>query len=209
MDRVVLAGCFLLVAFGVFLGVCIGASATTVSGIRAAMELLSFAGTAVTGVVAVLALTSWRNQFHHAKRFESLNDLKNSAIRLNSFIEYIDAVVKKMHAIHFNNDSSPSFRDEEDRAKRKWLDAIDDYGRAWGTASIFLTDTELAGLSAPVNVFVERSMEYPIKVMLAFPNAPTDDRFIVFLETAEEVMASACELCERARTDVEAILKRI
>lgn len=135
--------------------------------------------------------------------------MKNSAIKLNAFIEYLDSVIKRMHAIHFNNDSNQSFRDGEDQAKRKWLAALDDYGRAWGTSEVFLTDAEVASLSAPVKLFVEKSMVYPIKVMLAFPNAPADDGLKVFLETAEEVMESASELCGRARTDVESLLRRI
>lgn len=208
MDRVVLGGCFLLVVFGALLGICIGAGESIVSGIRAAMELLSFAATVVTGAVAVIALKSWRNQFHHTKRFESLNDLKNSAIKLNCFIEYIGAVAHRMRVAHFDGESPQELKDAEDSARWKWLEALDNYGRAWGTAVVFLDDAEISSLTAPVSVLVNRTLEDPMKVMLAFPNAQFEDRFKVFLETVQEVMGAATELCERARTDVEVLLKQ-
>lgn len=208
MDRVVLAGCALLVAFGVLLGFCMGAAEGTVKGVRDAMELLGFGATTVTGVVAVIALTSWRNQFQHTKRFESLNDLKNSAIKLSSFIEYLLAVAERMRAAHFDCEAPPELREAEESARRKWLEALDNYGRAWGTAAVFLNEAEISSLSAPVSVFMNRTLEDPMKIMLAFPNAPYDERFKVFLETAQELVEAASELCERARNEVEVLLKR-
>lgn len=208
MDRVIVAGCILLVAFGSLLGFCMGAAESTIKGVRDAMELLGFAATTVTGVVAVVALTSWRNQFQHTKRFESLNDLKNSAIKLNCFIEYIGAVAHRMRVAHFDGESPQELKDAEDSARWKWLEALDNYGRAWGTAVVFLDDAEISSLTAPVSVLVNRTLEDPMKVMLAFPNAQFEDRFKVFLETVQEVMGAATELCERARTDVEVLLKQ-
>ncbi|MEN8639560.1 hypothetical protein [Pseudomonas sichuanensis] len=208
MDRVVLAGCILMVAFGALLGFCVGASENTVKGVREAMELLAFAATTVTGVVAVIALTSWRNQFQHTKRFETVNDLKNSAIKLNSYIEYVGAVVHKMQVFNFDFESPQELRDAEDSARQRWLEALDDYGRAWGAAAVFLSDAELASLSVPVSVLVNRTLEDPAKIMVAFQNAPKEKRHEVFIETVEEVMGTASEMCERARIEIEALLKK-
>ena len=72
MDRVVFYGCILLVAFGILLGFGMGATEVAANKIRGVFEILSFAGTTVTAVVAVVALTSWQSQFRHAERFKSL-----------------------------------------------------------------------------------------------------------------------------------------
>ena len=47
------------------------------------IELISAGLTAITLIIAVLGLSTWKNQLHGSKRFESLNKLQSEILLLN------------------------------------------------------------------------------------------------------------------------------
>lgn len=208
MDRVVLGGCFLLVALGVLVGLGISAEQSIGKSIRDAMELLSFAGTAITGVVAVLAFNNWQTQFRHTERFKALKELKDSSLDLYSFLNYLNSMVARdMESITHGSQVDERAL-EESVARQQWLASLDVYRKAWGVAVVFLTPEEVNGFCGPVKIFSDRTFEYLLKIRTSYTNCHTDERLNRLLSTAAEVTESARALCDQTIKDVEQMLAR-
>jgi hypothetical protein len=208
MDRVVLGGCFLLVALGVLLGLGISAEQSTWQSIRAAMELLSFAGTAVTGVVAVVALTSWQSQFRHTERFKSLKELKDASLDLHKFIFFLHAIASR-HIESLGGGSQVSdHAGAEEVARQQWFAALDVYRRAWGVAVVFLTPEEVNGFCGPVKVFNDRTFEYSWEIITSYSKSPPDEKLKDLLAAAERVTSATRELYDKTVLEVEQMLAR-
>lgn len=209
MDRIVLGGCLLLVALGALLGLGINTEQSTGSSIRLAMELLSFAGTAITGVVAIIALTSWHSQFRHAEKFKALKDLKDSAYNLHAFRGYLFAVQRRcLHLMASSGMPNESFDEDERLAHQQWLVALKAYNVAWGTAVIFLSEKEEATLTAPAYLFTNRSVEDPLRIVTIYANSPGPDNINSFNVAVREITDYARHLSATAVKDSELLLRK-
>jgi hypothetical protein len=208
MDRVVLGGCFLLVALGVLLGLGVSAEESLGKSIRNAMELLSFAGTAVTGVVAIIALTSWQSQFRFTEKFNSLKELKNTSIDLFYFVAYLETVVSNNWSTIENGLPDDQSKAKEEEARQKWHKALDSYIRAWGSVAVFLTQEEKENFLGSPTVFINRSLEDAMKINLSRVNSTSGEKLKNLLSVAHEVTTSARELYESTVAEVEAMLSR-
>lgn len=181
MDRVVFAGCIMLVCFGVLLGVGMGSTEVAANKVRGVFELLSFAGTAVTAVVAVVALTSWQAQFRHSERFKSIKELKDAATGLFTLRGYLLALIDSGKQFRANGGIANAQLEAIQRSARaKWLESLQLYVKAWSTAVVFFTEEEERNFSGQPRVFIDLSTKLPKEIINAdelFPSPETDHEF--------------------------------
>lgn len=208
MDRVVLGGCFLLVALGVLLGLGVSAEQSTWKGIRNAMEFLSFAGTAVTAVVAIAALTSWQSQFRHTEKFKAMKELREASMELYLFLDYLRAVADKHLELLSSGATAQDYAVAEAEARERWYVALDVYSRAWGLAAVFLTNEEANNFCGPAKLFYERTVEGVLKIATSYTKSLPDNKYIDLLTAADEVTSSAKDLCKKTIVEVEKTLAR-
>jgi hypothetical protein len=172
------------------------------------MELLSFAGTAVTGVVAVVAFSSWRTQFRHMEKFKALKELNDASRDLHRFLDYLNAIAyREMVAL----DGGPNVEDlarAEDVARQQWYAALDVYGKAWGGAVVFLAAEEADSFCGPVKIFYERTNEYLLKIRMSYADSHPDDRMRDLLIAAAEASNSAGELYRKTLIGIDKMLAR-
>ncbi|SIR97607.1 hypothetical protein [Pseudomonas putida] len=88
MDKVVTAGCVLLLAVGYLLGAASGLDAKGVSNLKSGLELVSFVATVSACCVAIYSLNIWRKQFRHAKEFEVLSTAHRAVNDLKGYKRY-------------------------------------------------------------------------------------------------------------------------
>lgn len=181
MDRIVLGGCILLVVFGMLLGLGMGSTEVLANKVRGVFELLSFAGTAVTAVVAVVALSSWQVQFRHAERFKSIKELKDAATGLYTFRGYLLALVASGKQYRANG-GVPNAKLEEIQlsAAERWRGSLEVYVKAWSTAVVFFTEEEEKNFSGQPRVFIDLTNERPTEIVNAdelFPSPEADHEF--------------------------------
>lgn len=181
MDRIVLGGCILLVVFGMLLGLGMGSTEVLANKVRGVFELLSFAGTAVTAVVAVVALSSWQVQFRHAERFKSIKELKDAATGLYTFRGYLLALVESGKQYRANG-GVPNAKLEEIQlsAAERWRGSLEVYVKAWSTAVVFFTEEEEKNFSGQPRVFIDLANERPTEIVNAdelFPSPEADHEF--------------------------------
>lgn len=202
-DRVVLGGCLLLVVFGVFVGISIQAEQLIANGVKTAFEILSYFATAVAAVVAVVALSDWRTQFKHAERFNSIKDLRRVADDLRLFTKYVKALERKyLFAMTNAGASDAALNEQEEAARVVWVGALQNYGLAWATASVFFSvENESLKKCHPTSV---ASLFYNETMRLTFQyaNNPTkDDR--------GELILVAREISEKCKFEVASIHQEI
>jgi hypothetical protein len=209
MDRIVFSGCLLLVSFGILLGFGMSTTEVAANKIRGVFEILSYAGTVVTAMVAVVALTSWQSQFRHTERFKSLKDLKDAAIGLHAFKDFLLTVQKKCHHL-ICNDGYPIdvLEQDETLAREKWLIALEAYNRAWGTAVVFFTHAEEASFSGSAKVFTSRSINDPLRIVMAYANQPNKDQLVEFTKTSRQITDEAKYLCKSTVSELEWMLRQ-
>lgn len=208
MDRVVLGGCFLLVALGVLLGLGFSADQPFGKSVRDALELLSFAGTAVTGVVAVVALTSWRSQFRHTERFKALKDLKDASQNLYFFLAYLNSLANRHIEWVSGGARAQELAVAEAEARARWHEALDIYRRAWGVAAVFLTSAEVESFCGSIKVFNVRSLEDSLKIITSYSNSPPETKLKDLLDAAAETTESVRALYEQTIIEIDQMLAR-
>ncbi|WP_155499934.1 hypothetical protein [Pseudomonas protegens] len=208
MDRVVLGGCFLLVVLGVLLGLGVSAGESSGKSIRDAMELLSFAGTAVTGVVAIIALTSWQSQFRHAEKFKSLKELQVASVDLFYLVNYLDSVFQNNWSQVESGVPDEQSKTNEAEARLKWLEALSGYSRAWGSAVVFLSQEERTNFVGSPDVFTTKAREYAMTIVLARIDSPPDGKLVGVLSATGEVTSYAKELYKSTTEEIERMLVR-
>lgn len=208
MDRVVLGGCFLLVALGVLLGLNFSAEQSIGKSVRDALELLSFVGTAVTGVVAVVALTSWRSQFRHTERFKALKDLKDASLDLYFFLAYLNSLANRHIELVGGGERAQELAVAEAEARERWHEALDIYRRAWGVAVVFLTPEEVKAFCGSIKVFNVRNLEDSLKIITSYSNSPPDTKLRDLLDAAAETTESVRALYEQTIIEIDQLLAR-
>ncbi|SEI19103.1 hypothetical protein SAMN05216581_3870 [Pseudomonas asplenii] len=133
MDRVILLGCILLLLTGLSVGLGINTSEGGVKSVRDALELLSFAGTVVTAIVAAIALTSWHAQFRHSERWKAVKKFQESLDGGRAASHYVNLVFRmvannQMAAWH---EKKINFSDDFESGQRAWFDQCLKVERAW------------------------------------------------------------------------------
>ncbi len=206
MDRVVIGGCFLLVALGILLGLGFSPNGSTGKNIRDSLEILSFIGTAITAVVAIAALTSWRGQFHYTERYRALKNLKDASVDLLFFVTYLDSVFLHQFETLSIGASPDEQRRAEAEARQNWIAVFDTYNRAWNSAVVFLTAQEAKEFVGTPTVYSKRSSEDAMKIRLAGRTINADDRFISLMEEAEKLTDSARSLYDATRADIDRLI---
>jgi hypothetical protein len=146
MDRVVLGGCFLLLVLGVLIGFGISAESSTGKSIRDAFELLSFAGTAITGVVAVVALTSWRAQFRHSEKWKAIKKLQDAldgGRAANAYLNALFSMVARAHRVGWEL-RTIDFPETFQEPQKAWFDQCSRVDKAWQELLLVFDADELA-----------------------------------------------------------------
>jgi hypothetical protein len=209
MDRVVFAGCLMLVLFGLLLGIGMGSTEVVANKVRGVFELLSFAGTAVTAVVAVVALTSWQSQFRHSERFKSIKELKDAATGLFTFRGYLLALVESGKQFRANGGiANAQLEATQLSAHTKWLESLQLYVKAWSTAVVFFTDEEEKQFSGPPRVFIDLSNRRPSEIINAdarFPSPSGDDEFNNYIK---EITDHAQRVYAQTVAELEAMIRK-
>lgn len=149
MDRVVLGGCVLLVALGVLMGLGISAEQSIGGRIRDALELLSFVGTAVTGVVAIVALTSWHMQFKHAEKWKSIKKLQESLDGGKAATDYLNSMFRMLSTRHRNGWSvrKVDFMSDVKDEQEQWFSQCFKVDRAWQELCLVMDEKDFTIVS--------------------------------------------------------------
>ncbi|KAB0489671.1 hypothetical protein [Pseudomonas vancouverensis] len=134
MDRVIVSGCVLLVIFGVTLGVSINFQSGASETVKSILDTTAAIATIIAAGVAVYALTLWKSEFRHGKKFEALARLKAAVDSLGvapRFMRY-----SMMHGVHsarrrapeslFLNEALKGAREAWNLAESECLAAIDE-----------------------------------------------------------------------------------
>lgn len=147
MDRVIFFGCVLLVLFGGFLGVSIDLSTDAYMAIKSALDVMAAVSTIAAAGVAVYALTAWRSEFTHSKKFDALARLKKAVDDLRVAPKYMRYAM--LHAFARNNsnqENAAAFADALKDASSKWLSADKDFSSASDDCELFIVDARLRDL---------------------------------------------------------------
>jgi uncharacterized membrane protein YidH (DUF202 family) len=146
MDRVVLVGCVLLVAFGVLIGVGLNSTEELSKQVRNAFELLNFTGGIVTAGVAVVALTSWRRQFRHSGKYESLRNFKISLDGGWAAEKLMDKLLGQIKMIHMSDQVYDTMKIHENLAddQKDWDAQCRKVEMAWREMNLYFDQSELS-----------------------------------------------------------------
>ena len=148
MDRVIFLGCFLLLAVGVLTGLGMGSSAGLPQSIRSALELLSFAGTAVTAVVALIALTSWQTQFRHSEKWKALKAFQDSldaGMSAHTFLMYLFTLIAQNQSANWMNkqiDIPAEFMQKQ----KDWMEYCTRVDKAWSQIELLYGEGDLRAI---------------------------------------------------------------
>lgn len=203
-------GCVLLFAAGVVWGMIPDKKGFfVVSNIHDLFDIVGAVATMIAAAVAVAALSNWQSQFRHAARFESLKALKDAATELHSFRKYLITVQARcMHLMQADGVDDKMVKEMEEAAKQTWLSALQTYNQAWGTAVVFFTPEEEARFSGPAPVFTKRSLDDPMRILMAYANAPEADNFHDFIEACRAVTEEVRHLYASTVSELEWMLRQ-
>ena len=102
----------------------------------------------------------------------------------------------------------PELRKTEEEAKRNWTSDLEEYNQAWGTAAVFFTPEEEAQFSGPAPVFVRRSLDDPMRIVMAYANSPTLENRIEFMEGCRLITEEVRDLYARTVSELELMLRQ-
>lgn len=209
-DWVIWGGCVLLFAAGVVWGMIPDKKGFfVVTSIHDLFDIVGAIATTIAAAVAVAALSNWQSQFRHAARFESLKALKDAATELHSFRKYLVTVQARcMQLMQGNQAGDKVLKEMEDAAKQTWLNALQTYNQAWGTAVVFFTPEEEARFSGAAPVFTKRSLDDPMRILMAYANAPEPENFHGFIETCRGITEEVRDLYARTVSELELMLRQ-
>lgn len=209
-DSVVWLGCVLLFAAGVLWGMIPDKTGFfVVANIHDLFDILGAMATVIAAVVAVVALTNWRSQFRHEARFQSLKELKDAALELHTFRAYLMVVEARcMGLMHNGGVGNKEIYQLEEAAKQTWLSALQRYNKAWGTAVAFFTAEEEAAFTGSAPVYVKRSLDDPMKIVMAYANAPGAENDLQFAATCREITEQARHLYASTVSELELMLRQ-
>lgn len=209
-DLVVWPGCILLFAAGVIWGMIPDkAGFFVVPNIHDLFDILGALATMIAAAVAVVALTNWRSQFRHEARFQSLKDLKDAATELHTFRGYLIAIQARcMHLMHSGGVRDESINQHEEASKQSWTNALQRYNKAWGTAVVFFTAEEEASFSGPAPIYVKRSLDDPMRIVMAYANASDVENIMQFAETCRGITDEVRDLYASTVSELEMMLRQ-
>ena len=209
-DWVIWLGCILLFCSGVVWGMIPDKkSFMTVASVHDLFDIFGAIATMVAAAVAVIALSNWRSQFRHAARFECLKSLKDAATRLHTFRKYLIAVQARcMHLMQTGGVEDKDLRALEDEAKQNWTRDLEAYNQAWGTAAVFFTPEEEAKFSGPAPVFVKRSLDDPMRIVMAYANSPNIESRLEFIDACRVITEEVRHLYASTVSELEWMLRQ-
>lgn len=179
------------------------------SQFKDALECTSFIATALAAMVAIYTLNVWKAQFRHAESFKALKDLKDAATSLISFRKYLLAVQKRcMFLMQYGRAESEAVHEDEEAARQKWLIDLQAYNRAWSTAVVFLTPEEEAAFRGGGPVFTRRSIDDPLRIVMAYGNDPGVENVHQFAATCRTVTEEARDLYADTVSQLEWMLRQ-
>lgn len=208
-DWVIWIGCVLLFCSGVVWGMIPDKKGFfTVTNIHDLFDIFGAIATMVAAAVAVTALTNWRSQFRHAARFESLKALKDAATRLHTFRKYLITVQSRcLHLMQSGGVEDLGLRETEEEARQNWTRDLEAYNQAWGTAAVFFTPDEEAVFSGPAPVFVKRSLDDPLRIVMAYANSPEIESRHAFIEKCRAITDEVRHLYAATVSELEWMLR--
>lgn len=181
----------------------------TIANIHDLFDILGALATLVAAGVAVIALTNWRSQFRHETRFQSLKELKDAATELHTFRRYLIVVEARcVHLMHSGGISDESLHLREEEAKQAWMNSLHRYNKAWGTAVPFFTEAEESVFTGPAPVYVKRSLDDPMRIVMAFANAPDLQNLGHFRETCHVITEEVRDLYASTVSQLEWMLRQ-
>lgn len=148
MDRVIFLGCLLLVGLGVVTGLGIDTSVGISQSVRSALELMSFAGTAVTAVVALVALTSWQTQFRHSEKWKAIKDFQDALDGGEAAHSYLFSAF----SMKAQNQTAPwherkiNFTQEFQEKQKTWFAQCSAANKAWSQIVLLFDEKDLTEL---------------------------------------------------------------
>lgn len=177
--------------------------------IKGALECSSFIATCLASLVAIQALTAWKKQFQHTERFNSLKVLKDAATDLRDFRAYLLAVERRcIHLLASGGEPNVALETAEEEARRNWVKSVQAYNRAWTTAVVFLSPDEERNFQGKGQVFTDRAMQDPLRIIVLYANAPSAENISTFSASARVITDSARKLCADTLSEVEALLRK-
>ncbi|WP_085708323.1 MULTISPECIES: hypothetical protein [unclassified Pseudomonas] len=199
MDRVIVLGCVLLVAFGAIFGIAINLQSGSGTAVKSALEVAAAISTIFAAAVAVHALTVWKSEFRHGKKFDSLARLKAAVDGLGiapKFMRY-----SMMHGLHrtrrnatesdFLNDTLKASREEWSAADRECSAAIDE-------CELFVDEAKFRELTLLTTELFGLVMNYKDEMLdLAFQDEKVDEPLI--RENFTKVERECISLLEKLR----------
>lgn len=145
MDRVIFLGCFLLLAVGVLTGLGIQSTSGVAKSIRDGFEILSFIGTAVTAVVALIALTSWQIQFRHSEKWKAVKAFQESldgGMSAHSHLMYLFTMVARNQAANWT-DKQTELTEEFMQKQKAWMEYCFRVDTAWNQIELLYEEGRL------------------------------------------------------------------
>lgn len=207
-DLVIWLGCILLFVAGVIWGMIPDKKGFfVVPNIHDLFDILGALATMIAAAVAVVALTNWRSQFRHEARFQSLKELKDAAIELHTFRGYLITVQERcMHLMQSGGVRDESNNVLEEAARLAWMNALTKYNKAWGTAVVFFTAEEEASFTGPAPIYVKRSLDDPMRIVMAYANAPSVENSMRFTEICRGITDEVRHLYASTVSELETML---
>ena len=209
-DFVIWSGCILLFSAGIVWGMIPDKTGFfIVANVHDLFDIFGALATVIAAAVAVVALSNWRSQFRHSARFESLKGLKNAATELHTFRKYLITVQSRcMHLMHSQGVEDKVLKELEETARQTWISALQTYNQAWGTAVVFFTAEEEANFSGPAPVFTQRSLDDPMRIVMAYANAPEFENRHEFIEACRGITEEVRHLYASTVSELEWMLRQ-
>lgn len=172
-------------------------------------DIIGAIATVIAAGVAVIALTNWQSQFRHAEKFKAFKELKDASTNLYLFRAYLFTIQRCcVHLMNTGGVPDETLEQEKDLALEQWKIALMEYTRAWGTAVVFLTAEEEALCTAPANVFTDRTLSDPMRIVALYANAPDKSQIHNFNEAVRAITDFAKHLSVSATVDIEIMLRQ-
>ncbi|MCP9337607.1 hypothetical protein [Stutzerimonas xanthomarina] len=143
MDKVVTAGCGLLLAQGILIGLGLGVDEGVARAVKSGLEMTGYLGGAVTAVIAWRALTGWREQVRHTARYQAMVQLRGALEGLRVFPEHLSIARRCLLAkLRSGGDKNQILEDMKVESDATWRRAMERYSVAWHGSKHFIAKAE-------------------------------------------------------------------
>lgn len=203
MDRVIIIGCVLLVAFGATFGIAINLQSGTGTAVKSVLEVAAALSTIIAAGVAVHALTIWKYEFRHGKKFDSLARLKSAVDALGvapKFLRYV--MLLGLHRAKRSGQSSQFLTERFKASREAWSSADRECSAAIDECELFVDEAkfrELTLLTIELSAIV---MDFKDEIFdLQFQKKRIDESSV--RENHKEVEQECILIVERLRSLVK------